>query len=74
MTKADLIKKISVAAGINATEAKQALDATTEAIKYTRRMKRFSSSVSALSLSTSVPHVMARTRSLARPYTSRPRR
>ena len=33
MTKADLIKKISEAANINATEAKLALDATTEAIK-----------------------------------------
>mgnify|MGYP000565576916 CR=1 FL=1 len=33
MTKADLIKKIATAANINATEAKQALDAATESIK-----------------------------------------
>ncbi len=33
MTKADLIKKIAAAANINATEAKQALEATTDAIK-----------------------------------------
>ena len=33
MTKADLIKKIAATANINATEAKLALDATTEAIK-----------------------------------------
>ncbi|EGN56173.1 transcriptional regulator [Hallella multisaccharivorax DSM 17128] len=33
MTKADLIKKISEAAGINATEAKKALEATTDSIK-----------------------------------------
>ncbi len=33
MTKADLIKKISEAAGINATEAKKALEATTDNIK-----------------------------------------
>ena len=33
MTKADLIKKISEAAGINATEAKKAVEATTDSIK-----------------------------------------
>uniref|UniRef100_UPI0040275872 HU family DNA-binding protein n=1 Tax=Prevotella sp. TaxID=59823 RepID=UPI0040275872 len=33
MTKADLINKIATAANINATEAKQALDAATESIK-----------------------------------------